>query len=245
MRAKPRWGGLSWLVVPLGGGLVGMIVQTVVYDQSKLDRPILLSTGLSTAEPLAWILSGLPLGGIPALFAMAVLGAALRVVAPMGAHDSRERMTVPFAGACALLAAGALAFATTIELPALMIVLVFAIAALVQVLVSDRGRMRWLDRVFAGEDTSFELVPLARYPNASDLPAAVATVFPSAAIVRIDETAAYRGSARTPFASTSSTLHEAVVPLLRRRLVLVALMATTALVTSGALAARAFAASIG
>jgi hypothetical protein len=239
LRDKPRFRGVAWTIVPFAGGVVGMIVQAVLCARAPADRPILLSTGLTTYDPVRWILCGMPMGGTAALVAAGVLATALRVVAPAGNHDARERMTVPFAGACGLLAAGALAGAKLIEIPALIIVLLLAVGALVQVLVSDRARTRWLERIFAGEDASFEIVPLADCPGASDLPAAVGAVFPRAAIVRIEDDVAYRGAARTPFASTAATRHEAVLPLLRRRLMLVALLATTGIGASIALIARA------
>lgn len=239
LQTVPRLRGLSWILVPLAGGVVGMIVQAVLCARAPAERPILLSTGLSTYEPVTWILCGLPLGGIPALIAAAVLGVALRVVAPTGTQDARERMTVPFAGACALLAAGALAAAKSFEVLALGAVLVLAIAALVQVLASDRARMRWLRGVFAGEDASFEVIPLVDCPGAGDLPAAVGAVYPRAAIVKIDHDAAYRGAARTPFASTAATPYEAVLPLARRRLMLFALLATTGVAASIAVVVRA------
>lgn len=243
LRSMPRLRGVSWTLIPVAGGIVGMIVQALLYVHAPSDRPILLSTGLSTYDPVRWILAGIPLGGTPALLAGAVLAAALRVVLPTGTQDARERMTVPFAGACALLAAGALAGASVVEIPALGIVLLLAVAALVQVLIADRARKRWLDRVFAGEDVSFEVVPLADCPGAGDLPAAVGAVVPRAAIVRVDGEAAYRGAAREPFASTAATPHEAVLPLVRRRLMLIALIATTGVAASIAVVARALGSS--
>ena len=241
LQTVPRLRGVSWMIVPLAGGVVGMIVQAVLCARAPDERPILLSTGLSTFEPVSWILCGLPLGGIPALLAAGVLGVALRVVAPTGTQDSRERMTVPFAGGCALLAAGALAAARSIEVPALSAVLVLAILALVQVLASDRARMRWLRGVFSGEDESFEIIPLSDCPGAGDLPAAVGAVFPRAAIVKIDREAAYRGAARMPYASTAATPYEAMLPLLRRRLVLFTLLGTTGIAAVVAVVVRVLA----
>lgn len=230
--------GLSWLLVPLAGGVVGMAVQTIIFARSPFERPIILSTGLSTFEPDRWILVGLPMGAIPALVATAVLGLALRVAGPNGSADARERMTVPFAGACALFAVPALGLVRLAELPVVAVMMVLAIGALWQVLASDRSRAAWLGRIFAGEDAAFEVVPLEICPAVVDLPAAVGAVPPRAAIVKLSEDTTYRGSARAPYASTAETEHEATLPLRRRRLVVLALMGSSAIGTAIAIAAR-------
>lgn len=230
--------GLSWLLVPLAGGLVGMGVQAIILARSPLERPILLAAGLSTFEPDRWILCGLPMGAIPALVATAVLGLAVRVVSPHGSADARERMTVPFAGACALFATPALGLVRVAELPVVIMMLTLATAALVQVLVSDRTRAAWLRRVFAGEETSFEVVSLAACPAACDLPAAVGAVFPRSAILKIDSDPTYRGAARAPYASTGETELDSTAPLRLRRLVVIALLGASTVGTAIAVAAR-------
>jgi hypothetical protein len=233
-----RLRGLSWLLVPLAGGVVGMAVQTIIYARSPFERPILLAVGLSTFEPDRWILCGLPMGAIPALVATAVLGLAMRVAGPNGSADARERMTVPFAGACALFAAPALALVRVAELPAVVVMMVLAMGALFQVLASDRSRAAWLHRIFAGEDETFEVVSLETCPTALDLPAAVGTVFPRAAIVKLAGDTTYRGSARTAHASTGDTVIEATQPLRHRRLVVLTLVATSTIGTAIAIVAR-------
>lgn len=233
-----RLRGLSWLLVPLAGGVVGMAVQTIIYARSPFERPILLAAGLSTFEPDRWILCGLPMGAIPALVATAVLGLAMRVAGPNGSADARERMTVPFAGACALFAAPALGLVRVAELPAVVVMMVLATGALCQVLASDRSRAAWLHRIFAGEEASFEVVSLDRCPAVLDLPAAVGAVFPRAAIVKVADDTTYRGSAREPYASTGETEMEATRPLRARRAVVFALLASSAVGTAIAISAR-------
>ena len=230
--------GISWLLVPLAGGLVGMGVQAIILVRSPLERPILLAAGLSTFEPDRWVLCGLPMGAIPALVAAAVLGLAVRVVNPYGSADARERMTVPFAGACALFAAPALGLVRAAEMPVIGVMLALALGALVQVLWSDRSRAAWLRRIFAGEDTKFEVVSLETCPNATDLPAMVGAVSPRAAIVKIDDDTYYRSAARAPYASTGDTEAAATAPLRMRRLVVIALIAASMLGTAIAISAR-------
>ncbi len=235
-QARPRLRGISWLLVPLSGGVVGMAVQTIILVRSPFDRPILLAVGLSTFEPERWILVGLPMGAIPALVATAVLGLGMRSIG--ASADAKERMTVPFAGACALFAASALALVQLAELPAVVMLLAVAVGALGQVLSSDRTRAHWLAGVFAGSDAAYEVVPIEACPAATELPAAVGAVFPSAAIVRFAEASSYRGTAREPFASTSISEAEATLPLRRRRQLVLFLLAATTLATGVAILAR-------
>jgi|GEM_PF-3674952 len=119
---------VAWLVVPCGGAVVGMLVQAIICIRAPLERPILLASGLSTYEPARWVLCGIPFGAIPALVGAAVLALALRA-GEAGAHDARERMTVPFAGACAVLAAIALLPVRDAELAVVGVVLLLALGA--------------------------------------------------------------------------------------------------------------------
>jgi len=231
LRRRTRARGVVWLVVPLAGGVVGALVQALLLWNGPTDRAIRLAVGLSTYEPEQWVLAGIPLGAIPALVATAVLGAGLGLTAAgpgtVVAEDSRERMTVPFAGACAVLAAAALGAARTVEVSAVALVLALAAGALVQVLVADRARVGFLRRVFAGEEPLLEVVSLQDVQVGADLPAVVGSVRARAAIVSRDEASSYRGAARRAVASTAGSLTEATAPLRRRQVAVVALLAVS------------------
>jgi hypothetical protein len=213
LRRRPRWTHLRWGLVPAAGALVGMSVQA-----SLLRTPIVVvgsTVGLTKADPASWILVGAPVGAAPALLVALLLRLSLQAMGRIPPLDARERMIVPASGVCLVLATASLAFAGPLEMPAVVLALVLALAALVEVVVRDLTRARWLTRVFAG-GTTFDVVPLDEAP-ATDLPPFIGGAPIEAAIVARGSASDYRTTNRALLAVTASHLASALAPLRRRR----------------------------
>jgi hypothetical protein len=238
LRPYPRYRWASvFLVVAVGAG-VGMAMQWVLLARMPSYRTYVLSSGFTTAEPISWILAGAPLGALPAAAAAGFLAGAQRLFANARAHDARERAFMPFAAICALLGAFALGGAEPAEVPLVAGVVVVALIALAEIFVADVLRTRWLRRVFASTEPSFEVVSLEGSPASSDLPLVVGAVIPRAVIVQVGEERGYRGAARTPIATTGATEVEALAPVRLRRMALLAVVGVASLWSLAAFAAR-------
>lgn len=238
LQPHPRFRWFSLALVIAIGAIVGMAMQWLLLERVPSSRTYVLSTGLTTAEPLSWVLAGAPLGALPAAAASAFLAVVQRLFADARAHDARERMLMPFAAVCALLGALALGDAPSDELVLVVGVLALAVVSLAEIFVSDLARTRWLARVFAGGEASFEVVPLEDDLAASDLPMVVGAVTPRAVIVQVGEERGYRAAARTPLAATGATATEALAPVRRRRIALLTVVALTSVSTVVALVGR-------
>jgi hypothetical protein len=84
----------------------------------------------------------------------------------------------------------------------------------------DRGRgsrIRFLRKVYAGEDGRFEVMPAQRFARDPHLAPMVANAGSAAMLVRVDRNDAYRTAAVEPIALIAESEKEALRPLLRRR----------------------------
>lgn len=221
-----------WVLIPIAGAMVGMIVQAV-----PLRTPVeyyVVASGLTKADPITWVLVGIPLGGLPAIIVTFLLHLCLRATAARGrapALDARERMIVPAVGTCLVLSSFALVMASHLETPVVLLIMLLSFVSLVEVVIRDSMRARWIARAFRG-DGPFLIVPM-REVSASDLPAFIGGVPGGAAIVRLHGETGYRSAAREPVAETNDVEIVATQPLKRRRL-LAASFAGAAVLVSGA-----------
>ncbi len=243
LRVSPRLRNLGWALIPISGALVAMTIQWILLARVPAGRTYMLASGLSTTEPVSWVIAGAPFGAVPALVVIGVLVVAVRLVAPpfgvtARSEDTRERMMLPFAAACAVLAAAALGTVDALDLPVVGGVVLLAACALVEILVRDRARVRWLCGIFSGADDAHVVVPATELAVAAELPLVVGNVLPDAVILRIEERPDYRGPARVPIATTALAIEPAIAPLVRRRAALVATFAATFLVGAVAIGAR-------
>jgi hypothetical protein len=238
VRPYPRFRRASLLFIVFVGALVGMAMQWILLVRAPSYRTYILSTGLTTAEPSSWILAGGALGALPAAAAAGFFAGVQRLFANARAHDARERMMMPFAAVCALLGSMALGAAQTDELLLVVGVITLAVIALAEIFVSDLLRARWLHRVFASGESSYEVVPFEGELDACDLPLVIGAVAPRAVIVQVGEERGYRAAARTPIAATGATETEALAPLRRRRIALLAVGALTSVSSVVALVGR-------
>lgn len=238
LRPFPRHRRGSLLLVVLAGAVVGMAMQWVLLARIPSYRAYVLASGLTTAEPIGWILAGAPLGAVPAAAAAGFLAGAQRLFANARAHDARERMLMPFAGVCALLGSLSLGATQADELVLVAGVVALALLALGEIFFADLARTRWLRRVFAGGESSFEVVPLADDLESCDLPMVVGAVAPRAVIVHVGEECGYRAAARTPVAATGATAIDALAPVRRRRIAVLGVVALTGASSLVALLAR-------
>ncbi len=238
LRETGRWRRSSGWLVPLAGGLVGVLIQTLLLIRDPHYQLHVRGLGLSTRNTAAWVLGGLPLGALAALVLSGVLAVTLRLVSAP-AHDAAERWTTPFAAATALVGALALGAADRGEIPLVLGIIFAALTALAHVALADAARARWLRSVFEGEVPGFEVVPAEEFPSVVDAPPVVGAVLPHAVIVQIEEAQqGYRAAARVAFATTGIDLYFASRPLLQRRAGILATLAVTAVITAIALSLR-------
>jgi hypothetical protein len=227
LKPYPRFRWASLFLVIVVGAAVGMAMQYILLERVPTYRTYVLASGFTTAEPTSWVLAGAPLGAIPAAAAAGFLAGVQRLFANARAHDARERMLMPFAAVCAVLGSLALGTAQPDELALALGVVILAMIALAEIFFADRSRSRWLQRVFLGSEASFEVVPLEACPASNDLPMVIGAVAPRAVIVQVGEESGYRGAARTPLAATGATAMEALAPVRRRQIALLAVAVAT------------------
>lgn len=246
-RLRRRGGGVRApaIAVIVAGMGVGMLMQLTLWVREPPERAYVLSSTLSTRDPLAWILVGAPVGAIPALLLVATY---LLVTHLQRAHASRsehvpaedawERILAPCAGAAALLGGASAAWTDTpVRFAGFAIVLLSALAAL-EIVLRDRARARWLQRVLAGRDAQHEVIPLTS--PADDVPLAVGATTAEALIVRVIDGARYRSAARAPVARVPYSWQRVVAPMQRRRThLLVAQVGAVALLLGSAVTSQA------
>jgi hypothetical protein len=211
LRHRPFWENKRWAFVPLAGAAVGSIVQAVL-----LRVPVTYTgqtVGLTKAEPVSWVLAGAPMGAIPAVALTFLLHAATRHTSTRSL-DARERMIVPVAGTCLVLAAAASVHASRLELPGAIIVILFGLFTLFEVIFRDRQRAEWLKKAFRG-DGPFFVIPSSELA-APNLPALLSGTPATATIVRQEE-GSYRMMTRVPIATTADHETPALAPLVQRR----------------------------
>jgi hypothetical protein len=186
------------------------------------------TVGLTKTDPVTWILAGVPIGSVPAVFVAFLLHAALRLCGRVPSLDARERMLLPVAGTCLVVAAAMIHSARAADVVPLGLVAVFATATLLQTALRDRARTRWLGAAFAGGGAHV-VVPIEEVGHAADLPAFASGAPSEAAIVRLHGETGYRAVARTGVATTAVALETATRPLRRRRAFVIALFVLAAL----------------
>lgn len=243
---RARHGSPLAVAAVLGAGaLVGTLMQLVLLLREPPSRTYVLSSSLSTREPLFWILAGAPVGLFPAILLVLVYLLATRRYATglvragsllqVPAADAWERIMAPFAAAAGLL--GALSFGWTDGSPQLAagaIVVLAAIASL-EILLRDRTRARWLRHVFDGTDREHDVVPLTE--GAPTVPLAVATAPVEAVVVRTVSDPRYRIAAREPVVHVSRSWSVVTAPLRRRRRALLAAHVGSFVLVAGCAAA--------
>jgi hypothetical protein len=151
------------LVMPgMFGAMVGVIVQAIVLAEvgTGWTNAVRDLGGLvDTTNPVTWLLSGVVLGGVPALLVSIFLLVAARALRRVTGHDATERFTVPFTGAAGIIAALGLACVTPNEAAPLVVVAALAAIALLVTWLVDGSRMKFLRDVFSGKDGAFDIVP--------------------------------------------------------------------------------------
>jgi hypothetical protein len=241
VRAIHRWppGRVAmWFIIPIAGALVAMAIQWILLARAPTERTYVLASGVTTGEPVTWVLAGAPFGAFPALVVAVVVGFGMRIVSSTPVQDARERVMLPFAAACAILGSLTLGSVAPEELPIAAGIVLVAALALVEITLRDRARKAWLERVFSGEDPQHCLVPITEMTSGIDLPHVVGAVRAEQVIVRIEEPHGYRGAARVPIATTGLVVESAIAPLRLRRNALVAALASTTAVGVVALLLR-------
>ena len=239
------------LVLPtLGGALVGMMVQAVVLRSITGVNDALAVKDLGglvdSTEPVSWILAGIVLGALPALLVSAFLVLAARALRRLVGNDASEGFNVAFTGCTGLLAALGLVVVEPWELPPLFVVsLVAGVSTLVSFLV-DGARLRFLREVWAGvtsgdadasshRRTGYEVVPADRFVHDPSLAPMVTKAGAVSVLVRIDRrVGSYRASAGEPIALLADTEIATTLPLRRRRVAAVLVLA--GMTTASALA---------
>lgn len=212
------------LLVVIAGALVGAIMQLVLLLREPPNRSYMLSTDLSTREPVAWVLAGAPVGAIPAVLLVGAYLITTRLYATglhrdgsplhVPAEDGWERIMAPFASAVAVVGGLACVLSTgSLRLVADAIVLL-AIVASLEIFLRDRARARWLHDVLAGRAPGYEVVPSS--PGTAHVPLAVGTAPVHAVVVRVVDDARYRSAAREPVVQIAGTWDTATAPLRRR-----------------------------
>jgi hypothetical protein len=237
LRDRPGLRNATWAMVPLAGAFLGMAMQAILLLRRPEARYYVISPGIDSNEPVAYVLAGAPFGALPALLAAVLLWVVLRIANRTPALDARERMLVPLAGTCAILGALAARAASDEELPAVFIVVGLAFLALVEALLADGARMRLLAAVFAGRDPTYEIARLeAAFREC--VPSFVAGVAPSSVMVKGAGERGYRHAAREPFALVGESFAATIAPLHRRQRVALVLLGALAVTLTVALATR-------
>jgi hypothetical protein len=217
------------LFLPTGfGALIGMVVQALVLkDVGSTWATAVKDLGglVDTTEPISWIASGIVLGGLPALLVSLFLLIAARALRKLTGHDASEGFSVAFTGAAGLIAAFGLVLADGLALPPVLVAGIAAGITLVVVLLVDGSRIRFLRRVYAGNDGAFDIVPAQRFAPDSSLAPIVADAGNASVLVRVDTRLdSYRGAAAAPVALLGDTEKATLRPLVRRRFAALAML---------------------
>lgn len=213
------------------GAFLGMIVQAIVaYDLRNFMPVYDLEGTVDTAHPVSWVLSGIVLGGVPALLVAGFLLLAGRAVRRFTGHDASERFGVGFIGAAGLLASFSLVLVDRLEAGPLVLVALVAWISVLASLLIDGSRIRFLRRVFRREDPSYEIVPASFFAGSAGLAPIVAQAGADSVLVRVDVRGSYRLTAATPIAYLADTEEETIAPLRRRRVAATAVLGAITLV---------------
>ena len=171
------------LAVIAAGALVGMAIQTVLLVRLPANHAYFMTEWVTSKDPFSWIVIGAPLGVLPAIAAAFLFFVGMQMARSDGRpapKDAPERVLVPIAGAAAVIASLAVVRAQASELVVVLIVMVVACAALLQVVRVDRARIRWLREVFGDRDPAFGVTHLED-STAPDLPLVVGGLVPATA----------------------------------------------------------------
>lgn len=200
----------------LCGALIGVAVQAVVlHDLGGRAALRDLGGAVDTTEPLAWLAAGTVLGGAPALLVAGFLVLASRAVRRIAGHDAFERFSVAFTGFAGVMASFGLFFADRFAAPPLCLAAIAAGAILAVAVGVDRARLRFLRRVYAGEERGFEIVPTERFRRDPSLAPLVEDADGAMVLVRL-RGGLYRSAAAEPIAILGADERETLRPVLRR-----------------------------
>lgn len=225
-----RWRLVAALLLPTAfGAVIGVAVQALVLADVGTDWAIRDLGGLvSTRDRGPWLMSGVVLGGLPALAAATFLLLAGRAIRAVRGHDASERFGVAFTGGAGLLAALGLLFSEDLAAPPLYAVGAASAIALVVTLLVDGARARFLRRVYAGAEDAFQIVPASRFADDPSLAPVVAKAGGGAVLVRVQRAGSYRANAAQPIALLGDSEDATLRPILHRRQTAWALLAAIA-----------------
>ena len=217
------------LFLPPGfGALIGMVVQALVYKDvgpSWANAVKDLGGLVDTTEPITWTLSGIILGGVPALIVSVFLLIAARALKKVTGHDASEGFGIAFTGAAGLVSAFGLVVTEGLALPPILFAMIAAAIAIVIVLLVDASRVSFLRSVYRGTGGTFDIVPAQRFSNDSALAPIVADAGGAQVLVRRDpQRDTYRAAAAAPIALLGDSEKATLRPLLRRRLAACAIL---------------------
>jgi len=204
------------------GAAIGMVVQALVLNEigTSWSNAVKDLGGLvDTTRPIPWVLSGIVLGGLPALLVTVFLGLANRAIRRLTGHDASEGFGVAYTG-CAGLAAGfALVLVDGVAIPPLFIVTILAAISLLVALLVDGSRVRFLRKVYAGQGEGYDIVPAEQFAQDPTLAPMVANAGSASVLIRIEgRMGSYRAAAAEPIALVGESEAETLRPLLRRRI---------------------------
>jgi hypothetical protein len=210
------------LLPTICGAAIGMIVQALVLNEvgtSWANAVKDLGGLVDTTRPIPWILSGVVLGGLPALVVTVFLGLATRAIRKLTGHDASEGFGVAYTG-CAGLAAGfGLVLVDGVAVPPLFIVTIISAVALLVALLVDGSRVRFLRKVYAGQGEGYDIVPADRFAQDPTLAPMVANAGTASVLVRVEgRVGSYRAAAVEPIALVGENEASTLRPLLRRRI---------------------------
>jgi hypothetical protein len=221
------------LLLPTGcGAAIGMTIQSLVLYQVGTDwREGVKDLGglVDTMHPAGWVLSGIILGGIPAMVVTVFLLLAARGLSKLVGHDAAESYGVGFVGFAGLLATFGLFIGRGLAAPVLLLVIIASwLTVLVAVLI-DGSRIAFLRGVYTRTGEGYDIVPADQFAKDASLAPMVAAAGGGSVLVRLPKQD-YRLAAMEPIALLAETEEETLRPLRRRRTAGgVILLATTAL----------------
>lgn len=214
---------VAMLLLPtICGAAIGMIVQALVLNEvgTTWANAVKDLGGLvDTTNPIPWVLSGVVLGGLPALVVTLFLALATRALRKLTGHDASEGFGVAYTGCAGLAAGSGLVLVDGVAVPPLFIVTILAAIALLVALLVDGSRVRFLRKVYAGQGEGYDIVPADRFAGDPTLAPMVASAGAAAVLVRIEgRVGSYRSAAAEPVALVGENESATLRPLLRRRI---------------------------
>lgn len=212
----------------LAGGFTGAAILTLValrgfYQQWILGEYLLILLLLSV---------GIAIGVMAAFVVVLVDVVASGFVSGTPAADARERALLPFVAVSALASALVSGLNHGSDALLALVTMGLACAALAEIFLRDRARVRFLERVLAGADPEHEVVSLAG--ARTDVPLAVGGVIPVALVLRRMQASGYRDAASEPVYQTSLFAALATQPLRKRARAILLVNAAACLIVLGA-----------